>query len=264
MKSRKYVIVIPFVIVAAIAGYLILERSGVSVSLHEKRADRQQITKRTARKVKTDNSDKLTTKRRWQPEHPYSEADKQLSEAIQAAMAAEDMVAVVKAAKLALSSPNPDVRHDAVDALGWFGEDALPELTVWMADRDEDVAQAAVNHWEQGVSEIEDAGDRLKISLFALNTITDEDALAMIGSHFANAATELIDDEEDEAMAAQKRTEVVQALADIIAEGKEQCANAAREAYEDVTGNKWISIEEAEKYLKDPDNYEEPESPEGN
>ena len=81
----------------------------------------------------------------------------------------------------------------------------------------------------------------------------------MIGGQFANAATELIDEEEDETRASQKRTEVVQVLVDIIEGGKPARAEAAREIYEDVTGNKWISVNEAEKYLKDPDNYEEPD-----
>ena len=82
----------------------------------------------------------------------------------------------------------------------------------------------------------------------------------MIGSQFANAATELIDEEEDEALASQKRTEVIQALVDMIEGGKPAHVEAASEIYEDVTGNKWISVDEAEKYLRDPDNYEEPDS----
>ena len=166
----------------------------------------------------------------------------------------------VAAAEKALKSTNPDVRRDAVDALGWFGEEALAELTVWMADADEDVAQAAMGHWEDAVSELEDANERLQTSLFALNTLTDKDALTMIGSQFANAATELIDEEEDEALASQKRTEVIQALVDMIEGGKPAHVEAASEIYEDVTGNKWISVDEAEKYLRDPDNYEEPDS----
>ena len=203
-------------------------------------------------------AEKPSRKRRTS-EHPYSPADKKLSDAIQGALEKEDLAAVMAAAAAALKSQNPEVRHDAVDALGWFGEKALAELTVWMADADEDVAQAAMNHWEEGVSELEDARERLQTSLFALNTLTAPDALTMIGSHFANAATELIDDEENEAKASQMRTEVVQALVDMIEGDKPAHAEAAREIYEDVTGNKWISVNEAEKYLRDPENYEEPD-----
>lgn len=219
---------------------------------------RQTEKKRNKIQRRAAKSDKPNLRQR-RNEHPYSPADKRLSDAIQDALEKEDVAAVIAAAEAARKSPNADVRHDAVDALGWFGEQTLAELTVWMADSDEDVSQSAMNHWEEGVSELEDANERLQTSLFALNTLTDKDALMMIGSHFANAATELIDGEDDESRAAQMRTEVVQALVDMIEGEKPAHAEAARELYEDVTGNKWISVDEAEKYLKDPDNYEEPD-----
>lgn len=213
------------------------------------------------RNAKAKRADREKPKRRrMDSEHPYSPADQKLSDAIQDALEKEDLSAVVAAAEKALKSTNPDVRRDAVDALGWFGEEALAELTVWMADSDEEVAQAAMDRWEESVSELEDANERLQTSLFALNTLTDKVALTMIGSQFANAATELIDEEEDEARASQKRTEVIQALVDMIEGGKPAHVEAASEIYEDVTGNKWISVDEAEKYLRDPDNYEEPDS----
>lgn len=215
-------------------------------------------SKKTAAKTEKRSRQKPQT-RKMSTEHPYSPADKQLADSIQIALENEDFDATAAATSKALKSPNPDVRRDAVDALGWFGEKALAELTVWMADADEDVAQAAMDHWEQGVSELDQADERLQVSLYALNVLTDTDALTMIGSEFANAATELIDDEENEARASQKRTEIVQALVDMIEGDKPASAEAAREIYEDVTGNKWISVDEAEKYLRDPDNYEEPD-----
>lgn len=195
-------------------------------------------------------------------EHPYSATDKKLAKAMQDALDADDYDAVFKTTAEALKSGNPDVRQNAVDALGWYGVQALPELTVCMADPDEDVAQSAMNHWEEGVSEIEDANEKLQIALYAINTLTDADTLSMISSHFAHAAMELIDGEEDEAVASQKRVEVIQALVDTIEGEGEKGANAAREAYEEITGSEWISIDEAEKYLADPDNYEAPSTSE--
>ena len=192
-------------------------------------------------------------------EHPYSMADKKVAKSLQEALDEDDYDAVLKAAAEALKSDNPDVRQNAVDALGWYGEQALAELTVCMADPDEDVAQSAMNHWEEGVSEMESAHDKLQLTLYALNTIADEDALTMIGSHFACAAMELIDDEDDESRASKMRVEVVQALVDVMAAGKDKNMEAAMDAYEEITGTDWISLEEAEKYLADPDNYEAPE-----
>ena len=258
MKRKHLTWMMVLVAVGIVAGgYFWLVRD-------DRQSRRGEQSQRTKAKVGNDRvrSDKPVQEkpsRKQTNEHPYSPADQKLSDAIQDALEKEDFPAVVAAVEKALKSRNPDVRREAVDALGWFGEKALAELTVWMADADEDVAQAAMDHWENGVSELEDANERLQTSLFALNTLTDKDALTMIGSQFANAATELIDEEEDEEKALQKRTEVIQALVDMIESDKPSCAAAAREIYEDVTGNRWISVDEAEKYLRDPDNYEEPD-----
>lgn len=193
-------------------------------------------------------------------EHPYSDSDKRLARAMQEALDADDYEAVMRTTAEALKAENPDVRHNAVEALGWYGVQALPELTVCMADKDEDVAQAAMNHWEEGVAEMDDAEEKLQISLYAINTLSDVDTLTMMSSHFAGAAIELIDGEENPDMAAQKRLEVVQALVDVIEGENEKSADAAREAYDEITGSPWVSIEEAEKYLGDPENYEAPDS----
>jgi len=193
-------------------------------------------------------------------EHPYSDSDKRLARAMQEALDADDYEAVMKTTAEALKAENPDVRHNAVEALGWYGVQALPELTICMADKDEDVAQAAMNHWEEGVAEMDDADEKLQISLYAINTLSDVDTLTMMSSHFASAAIELIDGEEDPDAAAQKRLEVVQSLVDVIEGENEKSAEAAREAYDEITGSPWVSIEEAEKYLGDPENYEAPDS----
>ena len=268
MKRKNLVwVFVLAVAVVVVGGYVWLSRDDTTSRQRGKGQQTKQkvgkdrvLRSKLVRTAKSDKSarEKPRLKRR-SGEHPYSAADQRLSDAIQEALEKEDLSAVIEAAEKALKSPNPDVRHDAVDALGWFGEKALTELTIWMADADEDVAQAAMGHWEEGVSELEDAKERLQTSLFALNALTDKDALTMIGGQFANAATELIDEEDDETRASQKRTEVVQALVDMIEGDKPASAEAAREIYEDVTGNKWISVGEAEKYLRDPDNYEEPD-----
>ena len=261
MKKKSLAVMTVFVVaVIVVGGYVWLERDDAK----PRQAEQSQQAKKKVganQSTKARGTDREKPKsRRVDSEHPYSPADQRLSDTIQDALEKEDLSAVIAAAEKALKSTNPDVRRDAVDALGWFGEGALAELTVWMADSDEEVAQAAMDRWEEGVSELEDANERLQTSLFALNTLTDKDALTMIGSQFANAATELIDEEEDEALASQKRTEGIQALVDMIEGGKPAHVEAASEIYEDVTGNKWISVDEAEKYLRDPDNYEEPDS----
>lgn len=261
VKFRTWMMLLGTVVIL-VGGYFLLAPSGSEPQLEDKKSQRvkKKSGRNRTRAARSDKTDREKPRsRRKTSEHPYSPADKMLSDAIEEALEEEDISAIVEVAEKALKSTNPDLRHDVVDALGWFGEEALAELTVWMADADEDVAQSAMNHWEEGMSELDNANERLQTSLYALNVLTDPDALTMIGSHFANAATELIDEEDDEGRASQKRTEVVQALVDMIEGDRPASAEAACEIYEDVTGSKWISVDEAEKYLRDPDNYEEPD-----
>lgn len=191
-----------------------------------------------------------------------SDADRKLYDAVQSALDDEDFAAVRVAAAEAYRSANAEVRQQAVDALGWFGEKALPELTPMMADADDDVAQSACDAWESGLSEMESAADRVKVARMALTVISNPDALTMIGSQFSNAATELIDGADDKS-ADEYRVQVLQGVVDIMGdESNLNRARAAREIYESVTGHEWISIDEAEKYLADPSNYEPPETDE--
>ena len=187
--------------------------------------------------------------------------DRRLAEALQKDLDDAEFARVAKSAAAALRSKNPEVRELAVEALGWFGAEALPELTPLMADSDENVAQAAISQWEQALADVDGSYDRLSISAAAMGTLSDPDALESISSQFSNAATEYIDDEEDEGKALEKRVEVVQALLDMMDETKEDDTRTrmAMETYEDITGSKWYGADEAEKYLADPDNYEGPD-----
>lgn len=187
-----------------------------------------------------------------------SEEDRQMCEALQEAMDEEDFEKSRRLAVRAAASKNSEVRLLAVEALEWFGVKALPELTPMMSDPNEEIAESAVIAWESGLSEIEDPGERLKISAITLKVLSDPMALEMIGESFADSANELIDDEEDEQKAAVHRTEVIQTLVDLMGENEARTA-AAKEIYESVTGYEWLGVDEAERYLADPDEYEPPE-----
>lgn len=191
-------------------------------------------------------------------------ADRKLYDAVQEAWDAEDVAAVRKAATEAYKSENVEVRQQAVDALAWFGEKTLAELTPMMVDADADVAESARDAWESALVDIESAADRLHITRMALKVVSDAETLEMVGSQFSDAASELIDEEEDEAKAQRYRVEVVQTLVDLIGDGlSSERAVQAKEIYESVTCNEWISAEEAERYLGDPDGYEPPEDGDG-
>ena len=189
-----------------------------------------------------------------------ADADRGLCEAVQAAMDADDFSKTVELCARLKTSSDPAARAHAVDALGWFGAEALPELTMLMWDPDADVAQSAVNAWESGFSEIDSPADRLKISKLAMNVLSSKDALQSIGSKFSIAATDYIDAEDDEDAAFGRRVEVVQNVVDMIYSSNDALSNVGLELYDEITGHEWISMSEAERYLGDPDNYEPPES----
>ena len=189
----------------------------------------------------------------------WSKADVALANKVQNALDDDDLKATLAAAEKALASENPDVRLLAVEALSWYGSDTVPELTVCMADPNEEVAQAAMGYWQVGVSQMESAKDRVETSILALRTLSDEDALTGISALFSGAANELIDGEEDEAVAFEYRVEVVQWLVDMIDAGEGPRCEAAKEIYSDIAASPWLGIDEAERFVSDPENYEAPD-----
>lgn len=184
--------------------------------------------------------------------------DRKLAEAVQSALDAGDLSKTLSAVATALESTNSEVRVNAVEALSWFGAAALPELTGAMADPDEEVANAAENAWEGALSEIDDAQQRFKIAAAAMGAIINRDHLTTIAGQLSAAALEMIDGEADETKADEVRLDVMQTLVDIMEAGKEQNIEAVKEAYEEITGFEWLGIEEAERYLVDPEAYEPP------
>lgn len=185
--------------------------------------------------------------------------DRENAEAVQAALDAGDFATMVRAAERALRSANSEVREAAVEALGWFGTDAIPELTACLADPNEDVRQSAENAWELALQDIDDAHMRFEIASAAFGRLTGKDILTTLGGQMANAATDWIDSSEDDETASKRRVEVVQSLFDILEGGTSFSSEAAKEVYSDITGHEWRGADEAERYLADPDNYEEPE-----
>jgi len=184
--------------------------------------------------------------------------DRKLAEDMQDALDRSDLKATLDAAKRALTSTNGEVRYSAVESLSWFGADALPELTGLMADADESVANAAENAWELALGEIDDASRRFSIAAAAMATLSNKDHLTTISGLLEGAALEAINKSSNPEKSAEARIAVVQTLVDIMESGGKSGAEQAAEAYESITGFKWISVDEAEVYLADPDDYELP------
>ena len=207
---------------------------------------------------------KKRTRKIADPRDDMSAADRALYDAVQEALDAEDFARTRTAALRAYRSANPDVRLQAVEALGWFGEKALVDLVPMMGDANEDVAQEAANAWEGGLAEVEDTSLKLAFARTALKAISDANALTMIGAQFSSAATEYIDEvDEGTEESLDRRVDVLQSLVDMIGSSNNSLSDVGRDLYEEITGHNWINMDEAELYLNDPDNYEPPEYSDG-
>ena len=151
----------------------------------------------------------------------------------------DDLESARALAAEAAASKNDELREMAVEALSWFGKDAMVELMQFMADANEEVAGAAKDGWMSGLQEIDDEGEKAGVIEATMKGINDGEMLEDIANELIG-----IDD-----LAA------IQVLADVIEDGGNSAAvKAAKETYNTITGEDWSNIDKAEAWLQE--NYE--------
>jgi len=167
-------------------------------------------------------------------EDDLSPADRKLADAIEKALDDEDLSAARELSAKALASASVEVRQSMVDTLGWFGSKALPELTPFLADPDEDVRDSAQNEWSSAVSDIEDDGERLGVVGLAMCVLKDEDVLESLSSEYIGV---------DEKLAVESLLKIIEG------DGSAEGIAKAKETYEFVTGDEFVDRAAAEKWL---------------
>lgn len=167
--------------------------------------------------------------------------EKKLAADIEKALDEEDFELAKKCAPLALKCKDTEIRQSMVDTLGWFGEKAIPELTPFIADPDEDVAESAMNEWDSTVSSIEDDGEKIGMTEMAMQVISDEDALESISGNYIGV---------DEKLAVESLLRVIEGG------GSVKGIDKAKETYEFVTGEEFVDRAAAEKWIAE--EYEPP------
>ena len=175
---------------------------------------------------------------------PYPPSEQKIMAAAAAAIENDDLNAARDLADTALASGNKDLREAVVDALGWFGADAMAELTPFMADPDREVADAASSHWKDALQEMSDDGEKAGIVEMSLNSLRNKDLLE-------DVANELIGMDEVAAL---------QVLVNVIEGDNKLAVEAAQDTYESITGEKWAGVDAAEQWLQD--NYKPPDDDE--
>ncbi len=173
---------------------------------------------------------------------PFSAEDQKTMKAAAAAIELDDVESARNLAQRAMSSGNKELRAAVVDALGWFGSSAMAELTPFMSDPDEEVADAAASNWMDALQEIEDDGMKAGVVEMALKALANRDQLE-------DVANELIGIDE---LAA------IQVIANVIGETGGAAAEVAKEVYESITCDEWTGLEAAEAWLQE--NYEPPDA----
>ena len=118
---------------------------------------------------------------------------KELYQALQNAFDAQDRLAVIELVKKLQSMDEwPDgipkaVKLAALDSLAWFGAGCLPEALGFLADRDAEVSEMAIEKFEEMLSDM-DMGDRATSEVIkALSQVVhDTDALDSFFMEFNN------------------------------------------------------------------------------
>lgn len=177
-------------------------------------------------------------------EDELSPAERALSDRIERALDEEDFALAHACVAEARSCPAVDVRQSMVDTLAWFGARAIPDLTLFVADNDEDVAESARNEWEMAISEVTDDADRIAMVGLTMTVVADEDFLESISGEYIGI---------DEKLAVESLLGVIETPG-----ATPEGVAKARETYEFVTGEEFVSRDEAERWLKE--EYEPPEA----
>jgi len=170
-------------------------------------------------------------------------AERELEERIEKALDDENLEAAIACAGEALGCKVGEIRQNMVNTLGWFGAKALPELTPFLADDDDDVRESAMSEWTMALADIEDDSDRIGAVESAMGILNDEDSLEELSGEYIGV---------DEKLA-------VESLVRIIGgSGSKEGIEKAKETYEFVTGDEWAGAEEAARWISE--EYEPPEA----
>ena len=150
------------------------------------------------------------------------------------ALNSDDNKRIIAVARLAVKSDNSEVKQKAIDALGWVGEEALPELSEFLMDEDEEVVQAAIDKWEEAIRECENEADIINNTMLGMMAIKDEAACDYLSMNLIKSG---------------EATLAVDAIINLMACDNEACHRPAKEAYEWITDKEWSGAEAAKAWI---------------
>ena len=164
----------------------------------------------------------------------FTEEERRYLATLREALDSDDNKRIIAVARLAIKSDNSEIKQKAIDALGWVGEEALPELTEFLMDDDEEVVQAAVDKWEEAIRECEEEADVINNTMLGMMAIKDEAACDYLSMNLIKSG---------------EATLAVEAIVNLMACDNEACHRPAKEAYEWITDKEWTGAEDAKAWI---------------
>ena len=262
MKPRLWAICLAAIaiVVAVMVKNFVQERAEANVKRPDESENRILRPKKpTALKSKAKSEKPVATRDvAIRTDAPDSDADwlaslsareRALAERLRTAIDNEDLAAIKALAKDTRNAQDDELRSRMVDALAWFDDKVLVELTPFIGDSNSEIAKAAFNAWDSAVDMVDDEKFRVEAATMAMQTLTDEDSLRL-------AATKLEACEDS-------KTALKAAVEIAAADGNPAAAAVAREVYEFITGEEWpgAPLARVKTITFKPDGESEDESP---
>lgn len=153
-------------------------------SKHHKRVAKGKRSSRISVRTAVRERVKPTFELEEEEEAKLTEIQKVLLAEIRKALDEENKKEVLKLVQqLQRSNEWPDgipkaIKMAAIDALGWFGSSCLPEIVGFLADADPEIVEAAIERYEEALSDIELSDrERAQILIGAAKVIRDPEIM---------------------------------------------------------------------------------------
>lgn len=116
-------------------------------------------------------------------EKKLSALHRKLLEDIRTAIDADDKKSLIKIVqRMQKSDEWPDgipvaIRQAAIEALGWFGGECLPEISGFLGDPEPDIVESAIDAFEQSLCDANGDFERQQILIAAAQMVNDSDSM---------------------------------------------------------------------------------------
>jgi len=167
---------------------------------------------------------------------PLLSAEEQEAELLDELISCDKTTDALRHARNLMDSTNVNIRVRVVEALGWIGRRAIPEISEMMNDKSPAVAEQALTAWEQAFAEIDKESRQASVAVETAAMLKNPDQITSVLLHMADIEQSIS----------------LPALADFIENGRGNVASeCARDVYKHITGGEvYESPESTRAFLR--------------